>query len=104
MSTVKSFSYSFRSKCRIAILYFVPSKICEELSAKQTPESQQILLFQIRLVMSQKRTVRQRFFNQKVCLFSFSTMPHNDRGYGHGRFAGVFAVAQRQSECGRKTR
>jgi hypothetical protein len=28
----------------------------------------------------------------------------NDRGYGHGRFAGVFAVAQRQSECGRKTR
>ena len=28
----------------------------------------------------------------------------NARGYGHGRFAGVFAVAQRQSECGRKTR
>ena len=28
----------------------------------------------------------------------------NDRGYGHGRFAGVFAVAQRQGECGRKTR
>ena len=27
----------------------------------------------------------------------------NDRGYGHGRFAGVFAVAQRQSECERKT-
>ena len=31
-------------------------------------------------------------------------MAANDRGYGHGRFAGVFAVAQRQSECGRKTR
>ena len=31
-------------------------------------------------------------------------MNDNDRGYGHGRFAGVFAVAQRQSECGRKTR
>ena len=31
-------------------------------------------------------------------------MGHNERGYGHGRFAGVFAVAQRQSECGRKTR
>ena len=27
----------------------------------------------------------------------------NDRGYGHGRFAGAFAVALRQSECGRKT-
>ena len=26
------------------------------------------------------------------------TLVHNDRGYGHGRFAGVFAVAQRQSE------
>jgi len=34
----------------------------------------------------------------------FPTMAANDRGYGHGRFAGVFAVAQRQSECGRKTR
>jgi hypothetical protein len=27
----------------------------------------------------------------------------DDRGYGHWRFAGVFAVAQRQSECGRNT-
>ena len=36
--------------------------------------------------------------------FSFFAVAHNDRGYGHGRFAGVFAVAQRQSECGRKTR
>ena len=27
-----------------------------------------------------------------------STLAHNDRGYGHGRFAGVFAVAQRQGE------
>jgi len=26
----------------------------------------------------------------------------NDRGYGHGRVVGVFAVAQRQSECGSK--
>jgi hypothetical protein len=30
-------------------------------------------------------------------------MPHNDRGYGHWRFAGAFAVVKRQSECGRKT-
>ena len=38
-----------------------------------------------------------------VSLF-FSKLAANDRGYGHWRFAGVFAVAQRQSECGRKTR
>jgi len=25
-------------------------------------------------------------------------MPHNDRGYGHGRFAGVFPVVKRQKE------
>jgi len=37
------------------------------------------------------------------CIYFFR-LAHNDRGYGHGRFAGVFAVAQRQSECGRKTR
>ena len=55
------------------------------------------------LSMSKKRTVPQRFFNTNLSLFSFSTMPANDRGYGLGRFAGVFAVAQRQSECGRKT-
>ena len=32
-----------------------------------------------------------------------STLAHNDRGYGNGWFAGVFAVAQQQSECERKT-
>jgi hypothetical protein len=43
-------------------------------------------------------------FSIQICLFfPFPTMPANDRGYGHGRFAGVFAVAQRQGECGRKT-
>jgi len=31
-------------------------------------------------------------------------MAGNDRGYGHWRFAGAFAVVKRQSECGRKTR
>jgi len=30
-------------------------------------------------------------------------MPHNDRGYGHWRFAGAFAVVKRQRECGSKT-
>ena len=45
------------------------------------------------LSMSKKRTVPQRFFNANLSLFPFPTMPANDRGYGHGRFAGVFAVA-----------
>ena len=40
----------------------------------------------------------------KYLFFHFFAAAPNDRGYGHGRFAGVFAVAQRQSECGRKTR
>ena len=35
------------------------------------------------LSMSKKRTVPQRFFNTNLSLFSFSTMPANDRGYGH---------------------
>jgi hypothetical protein len=39
-----------------------------------------------------------------VLLLFFFRLAANDRGYGHWRFAGVFAVAQRQSECGRKTR
>jgi len=83
---VKPQFHKFQSSCvtveTIKVKFFL-LKICEELSAKQTPESEQILSLQIRLVMSQKRTVRQRFFTPQVCLFSFSTMPHNDRGYGH---------------------
>ena len=39
-----------------------------------------------------------------IILFVIFALAPNDRGYGHGRFAGAFAVAQRQSECGRKTR
>ena len=30
-------------------------------------------------------------------------MNDNDRGYGHWRFAGAFAVVERQGECGSKT-
>ena len=45
------------------------------------------------LSMSKKRTVSQRFFNTNLSLFSFSTMPANDRGYGLGRPAGGFPVA-----------
>ncbi len=37
-------------------------------------------------------------------IFFFFSLAHNDRGYGHGRFAGEFPVVQRQGKCGRKTR
>ena len=50
----------------------------------------------------EKRTVPQRFFNTNLSLFSFSTMPANDRGYGLGRAAGEFPVVKRQGKCGRK--
>ena len=42
-------------------------------------------------------------FSYKNFVFLFFTLTHNDRGYGHWRVAGAFAVAQRQSECGSKT-
>ena len=65
------------------------------------------LLVMIRVSVCKCQFSFRRF--QKICkhfhygLKLFFTMAANDRGYGHGRFAGVFAVAQRQSECGRKT-
>ena len=51
--------------------------------------------------VEKKRTVRQRFFNQNSVVFSFSTIGHNDRGYGLGRAAGEFPVVKRQRKCGR---
>jgi hypothetical protein len=36
-------------------------------------------------------------------VFLFFAIEPNDRGYGHWRFAGAFAVVKRQSECGSKT-
>ena len=50
------------------------------------------------LSVSKKRTVPQRFFNTNLSLFSFSTMPANDRGYGLGRAAGEFPVAIAKKE------
>jgi hypothetical protein len=35
--------------------------------------------------------------------FIFLKFAPNDRGYGHWRFAGAFAVVERQGECGSKT-
>jgi hypothetical protein len=43
------------------------------------------------------------FSSHKVA-FYFFMLAANDRGYGHGRFAGEFPVVQRQGKCGRKTR
>ena len=70
-----------------------PKKL-SEVKSLQNPKS---------LSMSKKRTVPQRFFNTNLSLFSFPTMPANDRGYGHPAVCGSFTVALRQSECGRKT-
>jgi len=39
-----------------------------------------------------------------VYVLYFFTIGANDRGYGHWRFAGAFAVVKRQSECGSKNR
>jgi hypothetical protein len=61
----------------------LPSKICEELSATQRFENQQILSNRKLIKSNRKRTVRQRFFTPQVCLFSFFTMTGNARGYGH---------------------
>ena len=44
-----------------------------------------------------------KIFHSLVCLFIFSTMPHNDRGYGRPAVCGSLTVAKRNSECGRKT-
>jgi len=58
-------------------LVFSSLKICEELSAKQMPESQQILSLQNRQVESRKRTVRQRFYPKlQNCLFIPAMTPN----------------------------
>ena len=58
-------------------------KIYEELSAKQMVKTAQSESFQIRLIMSRKRSVRQRFYSNYTVAFSFFAVAHNDRGYGH---------------------
>lgn len=55
-------------KLKSQILSFI---ICEELSAAQKLESEQILSLQNSRIVKIKRTVRQRFFCNRVCLFSF---------------------------------
>jgi hypothetical protein len=92
-------------------LVFSSIKICEELSAKQKSESQQILSLQIRQVKSQSGQFVKDFIPKCRNVF-FSAITPNERGYGHLAvsvsrnvpFAGVFAVVKRQSECGSKDR
>ena len=50
-----------------------PAKVVRSQKSVKTEKS----------VYVEKRTVPQRFFNTNLSLFSFSTMPANDRGYGH---------------------
>jgi hypothetical protein len=61
-----------------------------------------MLFRSISLIENPDKSSSQKADNS-LFLLIFSLAP-NDRGYGHGRVAGVFTVAQRQSECGRKTR
>jgi hypothetical protein len=42
--------------------------------------------------------------NYNLSISIFFTIGNNARVYVYWRFAGVFAVLERQSECGRKTR
>ena len=65
------------------------------ISSRQIQVFQKLRIFSCRVV--------EKSANQ-LGLFPFFTMAGNDRGYGHWRFAGAFAVVKRQSECGRKTR
>ena len=46
---------------------------------------------------------RVNYVNSCSGFLFFLCMFGNDRGYGLGRSAGVFAVALREGECGRKT-
>ena len=51
----------------------------------------------------EKRTVRQRFFNQNSVFYFFLLCRITTEAMGIWRFAGAFAVVKRQSECGSKT-
>ena len=74
---------------------FLPYKICEELSAKQMLESQQILSLQNRQVESRSGQFVKDFSATTKSIFSFFAVAHNDKGYGRGRHAGVQFVALR---------
>ena len=95
MSAVSYFSKLSVLSCRShkAKSQISSFKICEELSAKQNLQNQQILSLQNSRKVQKKRTVPQRFFSLTNPSFCFFTMGYNDRGYGLGRPAGEFPVA-----------
>ena len=89
-------------RCEKLIVKIFPSKVCEELSARKScPKSkvcQNRKVCLCRIADSSSKT-----FHTQNFVFLFFTLTHNDRGYGHWRFAGAFAVVERQGECGSKT-
>ena len=58
-------------KCRIAILSFLPQKICEELSANRKSEIPQILLLQNRLKVEESGQFVKDFLTNKSVFFLF---------------------------------
>ena len=62
---------------------FLPSKICEELSARKScPKS--IVCQNRKVCLCRKKGQFLKDFSIQICLFfPFPTMPANDRGYGH---------------------
>ena len=82
---------------------FLPSKICEELSARKScPKS--IVCQNRKVCLCRKKGQFLKDFSIQICLlFPFQLCPLTTKAMGILRFAGVFTVAQRQGECGRKT-
>ena len=98
------YSYRFQSLSFMVEMInsqFFPLKICEELSAKQKSESQQILSLQNRQVESWSGQFVKDFIPN--CRIVFFFLPITTEVMGIWRFAGAFAVVKRQSECGSKT-
>ena len=92
-----------RNQKSFSCLVFSSLKICEELSANQNSESQQILSLQIRQVESRSGQFIKDFSTLKYVSLFFLLCRLTTEAMGIWRFAGAFAVVKRQSECGSKT-
>jgi hypothetical protein len=66
-------------------------------------ESQQILSLQIRLKVVESGQFVKDFSAKKSVFFLFLLCRITTEAMGIWRFAGAFAVVERQSECGSKT-
>ena len=82
---------------------FLPSKICEELSARKScPKS--IVCQNRKVCLCRKKGQFLKDFSIQIYLFfPFQLCPLTTEAMGIWRFAGAFTVAQRQGECGSKT-